>query len=158
MLKISYYEEVMAAKHSRLIGCHEWRLDIEHYLATLKKKPGALAGSLALQQAETKIKQIYAQYYTTQPRDFIELLQFLQNNDISLTKLENSIARLCEMHPRHVTTDKIKVLCAKQKENAPEVTELSENGYEIEDLAQRHLQQYKELFQMGDLSPKEVIA
>lgn len=152
-----FYEEVKVAEHPRLVGNHEWRLDIEHYLATLKKKPGALAGSLALQQASAKIKQIYAQYYTTRPKDFIELLQFIQSG-VTLSEVEHSIEKLRQIHPDHVTTDKIKVLCAKQKEIQYTVTELSENGREIAEKAYEQLQKYKELFQTGYLSPKEAIA
>ena len=157
--KLQCFDEgVKVAEHLRLVGCHEWRLDIEHYLSTLKKKPGALAGSLAMQQASTKIKQIYVHHYITRPKDFVELLQFIQSG-VPLTEIEHSIKRLCEINPNHVTTDKIKVLCAKERENLQQgVTELSEHGREIVELAAQHLQLYKELFQTGDLSQKEDIA
>lgn len=152
-----FYEGTNVAEHPRLVGNHEWQLDIKHYLATLKKKPGALAGSLALQQASTKIKNIYARYYSTKPKDFIELLQFIQSG-VTLSEVEYSIEKLRQIHPDHVTTDKIKVICAKQKEIQYDVPELSENGREISEKAYEHLQKYKELFQTGDLSPKEAIA
>lgn len=152
-----FYEGANVAEHPRLVGNHEWQLDIKHYLATLKKKPGALAGSLALQQASTKIKNIYTRYYSTKPKDFIELLQFIQSGT-TLSEVEYSIEKLRQIHPHHVTTDKIKVICAKQKEIQYDVPELSENGREISEKAYEHLQKYKELFQTGDLSPKEAIA
>jgi hypothetical protein len=45
-------------------------LELEHYVKILKKKPGALASSLALQQAQTKIKNIYQAYYTRKEKDW----------------------------------------------------------------------------------------
>lgn len=65
------------AEHPRLTGNHEWRLELGHYLETLKKKPGALTGSVALQQANQKIKSIYATYFTKREKDFVDLLLFL---------------------------------------------------------------------------------
>jgi hypothetical protein len=78
-----FYEEKKIAEHQRLTGCHEWSLQLDHYLNTLKKKPGALASSVALQQADKKIKNIYETYYTSQPKEFIELIQYLQS-EVSL--------------------------------------------------------------------------
>ena len=80
-----------------------------------KEKPGALATSSALQQASPKLKQIYHSYYTTHPKEFIELLHFMQSG-VTLKEIESSINQLRNIHPSHVTTEKIKLLCAKQKE------------------------------------------
>jgi predicted transcriptional regulator len=54
---LCFYEEKKIADHIRLTGCHEWSIQLEHYIETLKKKPGALAGSTALQQADKKNKK-----------------------------------------------------------------------------------------------------
>lgn len=113
---LCFYQEVKVAAHDRLTGSHEWRLELNHYLETLRKKPGALAGSAALQQAQRKTKKIYETYYTKQGKDFIELLQYIQGHT-SFEEVEQSIEELRRIHPSHVTTDKIKVLCAKRQEN-----------------------------------------
>ena len=42
-----YYQDRFLFKAKRLIGRHQYHIDIHHYLATLKKKPGAIAHSLA---------------------------------------------------------------------------------------------------------------
>jgi hypothetical protein len=42
-------EEV--ARHERLVACDGSRLDLEHYLEALIRKPGALPGATALDQA-----------------------------------------------------------------------------------------------------------
>jgi hypothetical protein len=54
-----FHQEEKVSEHLRLTGLHEWSLHLDHYVNTLKKKPGALAGSTALQQADKKIKNIY---------------------------------------------------------------------------------------------------
>ncbi|NTZ17947.1 IS21 family transposase [Paenibacillus sp. JMULE4] len=67
---LCFYRETQVAEHLRLIGSHEWRLDLNHYLETLKKKPGAFAGSAAWHQAPQKLKSIYEMYYTKREREF----------------------------------------------------------------------------------------
>ncbi|GAA0356581.1 Mu transposase domain-containing protein [Bacillus horti] len=154
---LCFHEGKRFAEHARLTGCHEWRLDLSHYIETLKKKPGALAGSTALHQASKKIKNIYETYYTKHERDFVHLLQYMQD-DVSLTEVECSIEELRAIHPNHVTTDKIKVLCAKNREIAIPTAALSKNECEIADQAKEHLRMYDELFYAHIQETKEVTA
>jgi transposase len=152
-----FHQEVNIAEHVRLSGNHEWRLELEHYLETLKKKPGALAGSAALQQANSKIKHIYATYYTRREKDFVDLMVYLRDG-VALAEVERAIHELSRIHPSHVTTDKIKVLCAKNREIIPPVVPLSQTTQEIADQAKQHLRMYDELFHTHTLESKEVIA
>jgi DNA-binding transcriptional MerR regulator len=86
------------------------------YVGTLKKKPGALATSSALQQASPKLKNKSTTLTIPLTRkEFIELLHFMQSG-VTLKEIESSINQLRNIHPSHVTTEKIKLLCAKQKE------------------------------------------
>ena len=142
-----FYEETKVAEHHRLTGSHEWSLQLEHVLDTLEKKPGAVAGSTALNQASTTIKSIYETYYTNRSKEFVELMHYIKDG-VSLQDVERSIVALCEIHPSHVTTDKIKILCAAHRETKdPVTTVLSKETQEIVDCARRHLQAYDELFQ-----------
>jgi hypothetical protein len=152
-----FYEDEKIAEHDRLVGCHEWRLELDHYLQTLKKKPGALAGSTALQQAQTKIKTIYETYYTRREKDFVELLQYIRD-EVTLMEVECSIAELCRIHPDHVTTDKIKALCARTREVLPEQTLSSQESQDIEAHAKQHLRLYDEMFQTQSVQPEEAVA
>jgi transposase/6-pyruvoyl-tetrahydropterin synthase len=144
------------ADHHRLTGGHEWRIQLNHYLNTLKKKPGALASSVALQQADKKIKNIYDTYYTNKVKEFIELLHYLQEN-ANLKEVEQSIEELRSIHPSHVTTDKIKVLCAKNQEELASASFYQDKS-DITTYAQEHLRAYDELFQTNTLGIKEEIA
>lgn len=154
---LCFHEEQKVADHIRLTGCHEWRIKIGHFLETLKKKPGALAGSTALQQADKKIKKIYETYYNSKEKEFIELLQFVRDES-SLEEIERSIHELKQINPSHVTTEKIKVKCAKRKNNTPPPNPVSTESKEIEDQALAHLKQYDELFNTKAVGQKEAIA
>jgi transposase-like protein len=152
-----FYEELKIAEHVRLIGCHEWRLELIHYLDTLRKKPGALAGSTALTQAQSQIKNMYETYYTKREKDFVDLLQYMRD-DAKLEEVEHSITLLCAIHPSHVTTDKIKVMCAKGREIQVPPLPQSQDSQEIAAHAKRHLSQYDEMFGMTRVQEKEAIA
>ncbi len=89
-----------------------------------------------MQQVNRKIKYIYDTYYTSNKKDFVELLQLLQSG-VALAEVERGITELCHLHPNHVTTDKIKALCAKYRENLLPLIELSENGREITERARQ---------------------
>ena len=77
-----YYQDHFLFKAERLIGRHQYHIDIHHYLATLKKKPGAIAHSLALKQATPWLQNIFQTYYNTNPRDFIYLLTIIEQNSL----------------------------------------------------------------------------
>jgi len=154
---LCFYEDEKVAEHKRLTGCHEWRLELEHYLDTLKKKPGALAGSTALRQADAKIQKIYQTYYTGKEKDFIELLQYMKDG-VTPDEVQHSIEELCRIHPDHVTTDKIKILCSRNLQ-MPQVTlHLSQATKEIAEQAKKHLKHYDDLFKTGVVESKEAIA
>ncbi|WCK53272.1 IS21 family transposase [Aneurinibacillus sp. Ricciae_BoGa-3] len=154
---IFFHEEKRIAEHLRLTGCHEWSVHLEHYLETLKKKPGALAGSTALQQADKKIKSIYTTYYSSREKEFIELMQFLKEES-SIAEIEQSITKLKKINASHVTTDKIKILCAKNREIKPLDSALSKETKDISEQSKAHLKMYDALFKTEEVGNKEAIA
>lgn len=150
-----FYQGEKLTEHLRLTGGHEWQLELDHYVSTLKKKPGALASSVALQQANIKIKNIYTTYYTNRPKEFIELIHYLKE-EVEMKEVEQSIKELRGIHPSHVTTEKIKVLCTKNREAPPSVV-LTEETNQIVTHAQEHLRAYDKMFQTQTIGTKEVI-
>lgn len=152
-----FHEDTKVAEHPRLLGCHEWRLELNHYLETLKKKPGAFTASTAWQQAQSNIKNIYETYYTKREKDMIDLLLYLRD-EASLEEVECSISELCRIHPSHVTTDKIKAICAKGREVIPLQPLLSPESLEIEAHSKQHLRQYDELFETHSVQSEEAVA
>ena len=71
-------------EHKKIDGANEISIDINHYLNTFAKKPGALRNSLALKSLP-QLKSIYDTYFSKNPRDFVEILQ--KNRDKSLEKI-----------------------------------------------------------------------
>lgn len=126
-LKISYNDENLC-EHERLLTHYDWQLNIDHYLTTLKRKPGALAGSLALKQmkissvAGRKLKYIYDDYYKESGKEFVELLQYIKEKesekprDLTIKEIENAIKKLAPIKPGDILTDKIIIVCQKAQE------------------------------------------
>lgn len=136
-----YYGKEVVARHQRSYVKHDWVIELEHYLQTLRKKPGALSGSLALQNAEEQIKQLYEHHYQQQAKDFIELLLYMQKEEVSLSRIKEAIAQLQAMGCRQVTTDKLMVICRQKPFERPE----SPKGV-IEEESHKQLHRLAQLF------------
>lgn len=111
-----YYNEEFLCSHPRSYNAHSWTLDIAHYLPTLFKKPGALKGSLALQQSDEKIRAVYTEYFTESSRDFIELLQYCKEKEINIDQVETALTQLKSVCPMDIN-NKDKILAIIEKSN-----------------------------------------
>jgi len=74
-------EGKIVASHKRLKGKDRYAIEITHYLNTLRKKPGALAGSRAFQALNNTLRVLFDKHYTTRPREFVQLLELLKDYD-----------------------------------------------------------------------------
>jgi transposase len=74
-----YADNTPVCRHERKYGMYQWEINLEHYLKTLSRKPGALHGSVALEQAPGEMKQLYQTFFTSQPRSFIDILLYCQD-------------------------------------------------------------------------------
>jgi transposase len=79
-----YSNQEFVCEHKRIEGQGQYQLHLNHYLKTLKKKPGALRNSLVLQQ-QPALLEIFQKYYKSRARDFIEILQ--SNTDKEVEKV-----------------------------------------------------------------------
>ena len=111
-----YYNGEFLCSHLRSYGAHSWTLDITHYLITLFRKPGALKGSLVLKQSDEKIRAIYTEYFSEASRDFIELLQYCKEKEISIEQVEAALTRLQSVCPTDINKDKILAIIEKSNE------------------------------------------
>jgi hypothetical protein len=68
-----YFDNKEVCRHRRAHGNGKMVIDINHYLSTFLKKPGAVNNSIALKSIP-KLKAIFDTYYKNKPRDFIEML------------------------------------------------------------------------------------
>jgi len=104
-----YNDNKIIASHVRSYKNHQWIISIEHYLATFKKKPGALSGSVAL-ASSNYLKLLYNEYFKDEPRVFIDLLDYCYKNKITDEKLEESVVSLLNTGGGQINGEKIKVL------------------------------------------------
>ncbi len=111
-----YFDKKLVCSHLRSYGAHTWTVDIEHYLTTLSRKPGALKGSIALSQCCENVKSVYNNYFSSASRDFIELLQYCKEKKIEFSEVEKSIARLKNISPTTISKDMILSLLSKSDE------------------------------------------
>lgn len=107
-----YYENKIITSHNRSYKLSYWTINIDHYISTLKKKPGALHNSTAMQNCSHRIKQIYYNYYTKNPKEFIDLIELIKVK--TLEEIEKAIIELKKLGNRHVTTDKIKNIVTQE--------------------------------------------
>jgi hypothetical protein len=118
---ICYYKDLKVAVHERKYGPRKWSIKINHYTRTLKRKPGALAGSLALQQAEPGLQKIYHEHYIGKEKDFIELLELV--GEKGWAKVAATVDVLKKVSPIHLSTEKITSICKRNDENFSPVNE-----------------------------------
>ena len=100
------------------IGIHErqhtrfdYYIKLDHYLITLSRKPGALAGSLGLQQADGRLRHWFNQHFKHQPKVFIELLLWMKQEQHTIEQVQLAIDKCLRICPHQSPDlDKIKVL------------------------------------------------
>lgn len=116
-----YSQNKRVAIHDRSYKPHAWVIEIEHYLDSFKKKPGALARSQAL-ASNHYLRDLYIKFFQHEPREFIELLSYCQNQMVSEEKLEVSVKRLLDSCGDNVTVEKLRALLG----NKPTLTSIIE--------------------------------
>lgn len=136
---LCYYENRIICEHERQTGKYGWYINLDHYLYTLKIKPGALAGSQALASAPENVKGIFSTYFSHTPKDFVELMIFLRDHEYSFDKVNEAIEMLMRICPHDISVDKVKALC--MQENTVYVHEESRD----DQILQQSRQQLEEL-------------
>lgn len=104
-----YYEGAPIATHERCYRHGEYKIDIYHYLKTLKKKPGALPHSTALLQADAQIKNIYENYYIKDPKGFLEVLEIIK--ELGVDEVTKALTELHNLTPSDLNSEKVRSFC-----------------------------------------------
>lgn len=113
---ICYHEQKKICHHRKSHGCGDWIISIQHYLKSLKKKPGAVVGSVAFSQMNKELQMLYGKHFQSNTKDFIELLIYMKGNDKSLPEIQDIVHRLENLCPSDISTDKIKLISERNKE------------------------------------------
>lgn len=115
-----YFNDEQVCSHKRSYGFQIWTMDINHYLGTLRRKPGALKSSLAFNQLSDEVKEIQKKYFSDDTKDFIELLQYCKDKNITFTEVENAIEKIKKVTPTSISKDKILAVICKEEEKSKE--------------------------------------
>lgn len=79
--------------------------------------------------------------------------------NVPFAEVEQAIRELEKIHPAQVTTDKIKVLCARNRDAMPVVQpNLSKTGKEIVERSAQQLRMYDDMFDTHTPKAKEDVA
>ncbi len=113
---ICFYENKKICTHKKSYGLGEWIINIEHFLKTLQRKSGAVRSSIALFQMEKDYKNLFEKYFIKNPKEFIELLIYMKENNLRLDIIQKTINKLDNICPADISLDKIKTII-ERKEN-----------------------------------------
>jgi len=132
-----FHSNILVATHERNFGRHQWIISIEHYLDTFKRKPGALNSSVAL-VSSPYLKELFDNYFSSTPRDFIDLLQFCVHFNVSQEKLEDTVKLLLSLCTHDITTEKITAILGNKP---PETVQVIQHRSETADQSKNLLKE-----------------
>lgn len=148
-----YYKESKTAEHIRSFQNYKWIIDINHFIHTLKKKPGALHSSVGRHQISPELQETYQRYYTNNPRDFIELLELIKEKDT--TTVLSAIKELKTIKESLVTTDNIKNIVYKLPGLPGEDLRIKREDVEIFESSTKQIQELNNLFNLESMGRYE---
>lgn len=108
-LRIFDAQHALVATHERSYTTGSWTLDINHYISTLSKKPGAIDGSLAMRQLPKAMQELYRVHFRQTPKDFLSLLKYSKEHQYGYDDILSAVQTIRSRGARHITYDQIKV-------------------------------------------------
>lgn len=102
-------EHKKVAQHERSYVKNTWSIDINHYIETLLRKPGALAGSTALKQMPQKMQELYQVHFKGNGRDFIMLLKYASDHDYSYDDIIQAAGNVKRRGAKRLSLDLLRV-------------------------------------------------
>ncbi len=105
---VIFHQGGKVAAHERVYGVADWKIRLEHYARTLLRKPGAIAGSLAVQQMPAKIQELFHKHFQNKGRDFVLLVLYASENGFTDKDIIRSYEALRLRGVCKVSADQIK--------------------------------------------------
>ena len=109
-----YFNSERVCSHKRSYGLHTWTMDINHFLTTLYRKPGALKSSLTFLQMNDYLQKLRADFFNDSTKDFIELLIYFKDKQIDFERVKKSVEQVISITPTNVNKDKILAILHRQ--------------------------------------------
>ena len=149
---VIYHDGTIIARHDRALGVQQWRIDIYHYLRTLKRKPGALHQSTALLQSDTMVKNIYETYYSKDTKTFLDVLDVIY--EYGAAAVTEALCRLEKLSPFDMSADKVALICAKKEEVLKQTNIKTDR---LSEKSKTTLSQYDRLRKIQNQSERKVV-
>ena len=134
--KIRVYDSAhkKMAEHERSYSTGSWTFDINHYINTLMKKPGALKGSVALRQMPENMRELFRVHFADKDngKDFLHLLKYCRENKYDYKDILDAVRKIRMRGARHITFDQIKVVLETRKDSPLEFEESQKTDAFIE--------------------------
>jgi transposase len=142
---ICFVNNKVICEHKKLTGKQEYSMQIEHYLKTLLRKPGAYKGSVAYNQMDETLKSIYQDHFKDNKKDFIRLMIYMRDHNISIYEIRVHVKKLENLGLRNVSLENIKALIERKVEPRQEYP-----GSNINLAANQQLQEFSSLLPGGN--------
>ena len=105
-----YHQGRRVADHVRLEGKGGWSMQLEHYLGTFLRKPGALDNSTAMRQVPAELAELYRIHFCPgRQREFIRFMMYARDHGIMQSRITAAARSLRLKGVRHMTADHLKV-------------------------------------------------
>jgi len=121
------------AEQERSYLKNDWRVDINHYINTLLRKPGALPGSTAFKQMPAKMQDLFRVHFKDHGKDFILLLKFAKENGYTYEDIAEAASNVKRRGAKRLSLDQLKVAleASKSKESISQEAIYSDEFLEI---------------------------
>ena len=153
---IILFDNEKIARHERNYAKGQWILDINHYLKTFSRKPGAIKNSTALRRTDSRLRELFDKHFTKEAKSFIELLVFAQENGYSHQDIINAYDTLLSHGLRKVSIAQI-IAILNHEEISDDVyimtTSGSSHAYQIEEHASNTLESITQLINQSKRMP-----
>ena len=105
-----YHQGRRVADHVRLEGKGGWSMQLEHYLGTFLRKPGAIDSSTAMRQVPAELAELYRVHFCPdRQREFISFMMYARDLGILQSQITAAARSLRAKGVRHITADHLKV-------------------------------------------------
>ena len=143
-----WYRGKAVCEHERT-PLNGWKLDIMHYLRTLQRKPGAVAGSVALYMLRDDLRLIFESHFSESPADFVILLQKTRDKGLGLDDIVEAEKKI-RRRRQHVTLDAFnRVLFSEENRKQGKDMHIGVSSRDIEKCAMDSLKGVAALLESG---------
>ena len=151
-LHVEVYDQAgkrFLVRHERHPTKHTYYVELSHFLPTLRRKPGALLGALAWQQADEELRVVFKQYFEAdQIKSFVEAMIWVEERGFDWQRVRQTLETAKSAQPhRQISLDTFKALLLCQPEKTAMTSAApSPQQQAIQEQATSQLEHYQSLF------------